>query len=81
MDRKQLEEILAGEGFPPDSYVLHGSDRDGTLNLEQRGAEYLVYYTERGYKSEEHAFTTEAAACDYFLERMRLFHPRSANRN
>ncbi len=68
MDRKQLELTLVAEGFPPDSYVMHGSDRNDTLNIEQQGSKFVVYYTERGSRSDDHEFLSEADACDYFLE-------------
>jgi len=70
MDRRQLERILIAEGFPADSYVMHGSDRNDTLNIEQQGTKFVVYYTERGSRSDEHEFPSEAEACDYFLESM-----------
>ncbi|MDQ0241500.1 hypothetical protein J2S94_003602 [Arthrobacter bambusae] len=68
MDRKQLELTLAAEGFSPDSYVMHGSDRNDTLNIEQQGSKFFVYYTERGSRSDER---------DYFLESMRRAYPRA----
>ena len=77
MDRKQLELTLAAEGFSPDSYVMHGSDRNDTLNIEQQGSKFVVYYTERGSRSDEHEFLSEADACDYFLESMRRAYPRA----
>jgi hypothetical protein len=75
MDRRQLEGILAAEGFPADSYVMHGSDRNDTLNIEQQGTKFVVFYTERGSRSDEHEFLSEAEACDYFLESMKRFYP------
>ena len=77
MDRKQLEFSLAAEGFPPDSYVMHGSDRNGTLNMEQQGRKFIVYYTERGTRSHEHEFPSEAEACEYFLKSMRHAYPEA----
>lgn len=77
MDRKQLELTLAAEGFPPDSCVVHGSDRNDTLNIEQQGRKFLVYYTERGSRIDEHEFPSEAEACEYFLELMRSAYPRA----
>lgn len=76
MDRKQLELALVAEGFPPDAYVMHGSDRHDTLNIEQQGSKFVVYYSERGSRSDEHEFHSEADACDYFLESMRRTHPK-----
>lgn len=77
MDRKQLELTLAAEGFSPDSYVMHGSDRNDTLNIEQQGSKFVIYYTERGSRGDEHEFNSEADACDYFLESMRRAYPRA----
>ncbi len=71
MDRRQLELTLAAEGFPPDSYVMHGSDRNDTLNIEQQGRKFIVYYTERGTRSHEHEFPSEAEACEQFTELMK----------
>jgi len=75
MDRRQLEHILRAEGFPTDSYVMHGSDRNDTLNIEQQGTKFVVYYTERGSRSDENEFPSEAEACVYFLESMKRMYP------
>lgn len=77
MDRKQLELALEVEGFPPDSYVMYGSDWNDTLNMEQQGPKFVVFYSERGARIDEHEFLSEAEACDYFLETMRRFYPRA----
>ena len=65
MDRRQLEYILRAEGFPTDSYVMHGSDRNDSLNIERQGTKFIVYYTERGSRSDENEFRSEAEACVY----------------
>lgn len=75
MDRRQLEHILRAEGFPTDSYVMHGRDRNDSLNIEQQGTKFLVYYTERGSRSDEHEFPSEAEACAYFLASMKRMFP------
>nr|BFE44109.1 hypothetical protein GCM10017547_20020 [Pseudarthrobacter oxydans] len=75
MDKRQLASTLAAEGFPPDSHVMHGSDRNDTLNMEQQGRKFLVYYTERGTRTDEHEFPSETEACEYFLESMRRMYP------
>ncbi|WP_155848435.1 hypothetical protein [Arthrobacter sp. 35W] len=71
MDRRQLELILESEGFPADSYAMHGSDRNDSFNIEQQGHRFLVFYTERGTRSPIEEFQSEAAACDFFLDLMR----------
>jgi len=70
MDRSELAGVLASEGFAPDSYALHGSDRNDTLNIEQQGSKFVVYYSERGTRNVLHEFPTESEACDYFLNLM-----------
>ena len=61
MDRKQLELILEAEGYPSDSYVMYGSDRNDTLNIEQQGDKFVVYYTERGIEAENMNFRPKPA--------------------
>jgi hypothetical protein len=56
---------------------MHGSDRNDTLNIEQQGPKFVVYYAERGSRSDEHEFKSEADACEYFLELMRRVYPRT----
>lgn len=70
MDRSELAGVLASEGFAPDSYALHGSDRNDTLNIEQQGSKFVIYYSERGTRNVLHEFPTESEACDYFLNLM-----------
>lgn len=72
----QLEQRLAAEGFRQGSYVMHGSDRNDTYNIEQQGPKFVVYYTERGNRSEQHEFPSEADACEYFLDLMMRTFPR-----
>jgi hypothetical protein len=68
MDRAELERRLVAKRIPADAYTLWGSDRDNTLNLEQRGNGFIVYYSERGTRHSSRSFGSEADACNYFLE-------------
>jgi hypothetical protein len=70
MDRSQLERVLASKGFAPDTFAMHGSDRNDTLNIEQQGSKFIVYYSERGTRNVLHEFPSESEACAYFLELM-----------
>ena len=56
---------------------VYGSDLNDTLNTEQQGAKFVVCNTERGTRSGELEFPSEAGACDYFLELTRRVPPRA----
>jgi hypothetical protein len=72
MTRAELAELLAREGFRPDSYHLyggHGVSECYVLDHTPSGW-WNIYYAERGLHNLA-TFATEAAACAYFLDVLR----------
>ncbi|WP_018801467.1 hypothetical protein [Salinispora arenicola] len=72
LTRADLEIVLPGEGFAPDSYRLYGGFGVGECYVLDHGpAGWEVYYSERGTKGGLRVFRTEGEACGYFLDLLR----------
>jgi hypothetical protein len=71
MNTMELREILNQEGFNPDSYDLEGGLLPEKYTLAEEAGTWSVYYSERGLQTGKRTFPTEAAACEYFLDKMR----------
>lgn len=69
----RLAALLDVEGHPADSYGIgrHGKYRDQAFVLDRWGNRWVVYYTERGGKSEIRKHASEDAACRDLLARLR----------
>lgn len=63
MDRDRLRLELDGQGIDPDSYCLDGGHPSERYVMEDRRAEWVVYYSERGLESGLRPFATEDLAC------------------
>ena len=61
---------LSHAGARDDSYSLEGGTPNEALTLEDKGAVWAVYYSERGQRTSERIFPTESLACEYFLKLM-----------
>jgi hypothetical protein len=70
MNREQLLQLLHQKGIRVGVFSLDGRACDECLRLEQRGQGWLVYYAERGIRTNERVFETEDEACRYILERL-----------
>jgi hypothetical protein len=68
MNRLELETILRERKVSPLAYCLGGGLPNEKYTLDQAGAEWSVYYSERGQKSGERVFDREDAACRYLLQ-------------
>ena len=67
MKRAELEATLRREGISPRAYSLTGAPKDEALVLVHRGAEWVVYYSERGGETNAQPFDDEDSACAYVL--------------
>ena len=71
MTKDELEQILQTEKVDPRSYSLDGGDADDTLCLGHEDGRWVVYYSERGKRYNHRWFSTESAACQYLLLKLR----------
>jgi hypothetical protein len=68
MNRAELEVILRERNVSPLAYCLGGGLPNERYTLDQSGAKWSVYYSERGLRSGERVFESEDEACRYLLE-------------
>lgn len=68
MNRAELEILLRDRKVSPLAYCLGGGLPNEKYTLDQTGAKWSVYYSERGQKSGERVFDSEDAACRYLLQ-------------
>jgi hypothetical protein len=61
---KQLNELKVNRA----AYRLDGGLPNECYTLEQRATDWAVYYSERGRRSMEHIFSTEAQACQFLFD-------------
>jgi hypothetical protein len=71
MTRHDLRSILEALGIRPDAYDLDGRVCDECLCLERGIDGWVVFYAERGLRSNERHFDSEDAACRYLVDRLR----------
>ena len=70
MNRQKLRARLEAEGIRTDTYDLGGTTCEECLRLERATDGWVVYYAERGLRTNERFFSTEAEACSYLAERL-----------
>ncbi len=68
MNRDELEIILRERGVSSLAYCLGGGLPNEKYTLDQAGAKWPVYYSERGQRSGERVFDSEDEACRYLLQ-------------
>ena len=61
---KQLNELRVNRA----AYCLDGGLPNECYTLEQRATGWAVYYSERGRRSMEQVFSTEAQACQFLFD-------------
>ncbi|MBR7838952.1 hypothetical protein KDL01_37135 [Actinospica durhamensis] len=66
MTKAELAAALAAAGVRPAAYSLDGGLPSERLCLEERPDSWAVYYSERGERTGETLYPTEAEACDAF---------------
>jgi hypothetical protein len=81
MTVEELRDELFRRGVPEDAYSLQGGARDECYVLDPTGSEWVVYYAERGLRTDERRFRTEAEACEEMLRRMRCWVETGAGRS
>lgn len=62
--------VEKNEKIPKDSYSFEGGLPNEALCISRQGAEWEIYYSERGKKTNLMKFKTESEACEYFYERL-----------
>jgi len=69
----RLAVMLREQGYPPTSYGIgrRGKYQDQAFVLDHWSNRWVVYYTERGEKSEVRKHMSEDAACRDLLARLR----------
>ena len=60
-----LPELLTDRGINPAAYCLTGGLPNETYCIDRDGADWLVYYSERGLRSSVQRFTSESDACTH----------------
>ena len=73
MKISQLRQVLADGRVHPDAVSIEGvNPRDGSqYRLERTGKNWVTYAYERGNMLGFREFSSEDAACDYFLDWVR----------
>jgi len=71
MNRKQLENEFQKSGVRADAYSLFGTLKDDAHIIDEIYGKWIVFYFERGSRSNEQEFSTENEACQYLLELLR----------
>ena len=70
MDRQELADWLAAEGFDPSTYSLRGGAPDECYVLNRFNGGWEVFYSERGLRSGQEWFRTEAEACEHIKQQL-----------
>jgi hypothetical protein len=68
MTRDRLKQVLNDEAVDPRAYELFGGHPSESFVLDDRGAGWVVYYSERGLESGLRSFPNEDLACRHLLE-------------
>lgn len=66
MEKKELQALLEGAGVPTELYNLNENGRDDErFCLIKKENQWQVYFSERGIKTIDKSFNTEAEACQF----------------
>jgi hypothetical protein len=68
---EELQRLLESEKVDPQSYRINTVPAESTMCIKKQGKTWLVFFFERGIKRELQRFSTETAACDYFLRQIK----------
>jgi hypothetical protein len=68
LDRERLAGWLAKRGVDPAAYSLEGGHPSERYVLDQRGNEWVVFYSERGLETGLRSFQTEDLACRHLVD-------------
>ena len=70
MNRDELRQLLEAHAVRRDMYDLDGGECEECLRLERTTDGWLVYYFERGLRTNERYFDSEGEAAHYMAERL-----------
>ena len=70
MNRTELDAKIRDAGFPLEAFTLFEKPREETFCMQEAGAGWVVFYGERGLRSNGKYFSTEDTACDYFFREL-----------
>jgi hypothetical protein len=68
LDLERLAELLVHRGVDPASYSLKGGHPSERYVPDQRGCDWVVYYSERGLETGLQAFQSEDLACRHLAD-------------
>jgi hypothetical protein len=68
MTRDRLKRVLDEHGFDPNAYSLFGGHPSEAYVLDNRGTEWVVYYSERGLESSLESLPSEDLACRHLAD-------------
>jgi hypothetical protein len=73
LSAERLQAILKAEGYPSSAYGIgrRGQYMDQAFVIDKWSSRWVVYYTERGSKTDIRKYATEDAACRDLLARIR----------
>lgn len=69
-NREEPDAKIRDAGFPLEAFTLFEESREETLCMQEAGAGWVVFYSERGRRSNEKYFAIEEKACDYFFREL-----------
>lgn len=67
MDKKQLLGILRSSHYPKDSYSIDEVKNESLCMVEEHGI-WVIFYSERGQRSDPKYYGNESDACLEFLK-------------
>lgn len=70
MDKQQLMDILKKSHYPQDSYGIDEIKNESLCLVEEHG-HWVIFYSEKGQRSDPEYYDSEDAACSEFLREYR----------
>lgn len=67
MTSDHVRSVVKRLGIPGDAISVGGPGDGECYVLQRDGAEWVVYYAERGFRQGEQRFASEPAACRYLI--------------
>ncbi len=71
MTRTELQKKLYSQHIRTDAYSLDGTTYDECYILDKEDSNWVVYYSERGLKTNKQKFITEDEACSYLYNKLK----------
>ncbi len=70
MDKKQLMDILKKSHYPEDSYGIDEIKNESLCMVEEHDL-WVIFYSEKGQRSDSEYYDNENVACSEFLRQYR----------